>query len=124
MIRSSESSLIESSFNASESLPAFEQGDLRDANFLNKVFSQYAIQAVYHFAASSLVGESVIHPLKYYDNNVVGTLRLLEAMREHQVKKIVFSSTAAVYGEPDIVPISEQQCKQPSNTYGQTKLAV
>jgi UDP-glucose 4-epimerase len=91
---------------------------------LNRVFETYAIQAVYHFAASSLVGESVSHPLKYYDNNVVGTLRLLECMHHHQVKHIVFSSTAAVYGEPETVPITESQRKAPTNTYGQTKLAV
>lgn len=102
----------------------FEQGDLRDAAFLNRVFETYAIQAVYHFAASSLVGESVSHPLKYYDNNVVGTLRLLECMHHHQVNHIVFSSTAAVYGEPETVPITESQRKAPTNTYGQTKLAV
>lgn len=102
----------------------FEQGDLRDSAFLHNVFNKYSIDVVYHFAASSLVGESVLNPFKYYDNNVVGTLRLLDAMREHQVKKIVFSSTAAVYGEPEVVPITEEQRKLPTNTYGQTKLAV
>lgn len=78
----------------------FCQGDIRDRDFLRKVFRQHDIEAVIHFAANSLVGESMEEPLNYYDNNVYGTQVLLEVMREFGVKQIVFSSTAAVYGEP------------------------
>lgn len=102
----------------------FMQGDLRDPMFLKEVFTKYKITSVYHFAASSLVGESVSNPFKYYDNNVAGTLRLLEQMRLYKVKRIVFSSTAAVYGEPESVPVKEDQTKKPGNPYGETKLAV
>lgn len=101
-----------------------EVGDLRDSQFLERLFNQYAIEGVYHFAASSLVGESVQLPFKYYDNNLTGTLRLLETMEKHTVKRLVFSSTAAVYGEPESVPIKEDQRKAPTSPYGETKLAV
>lgn len=101
-----------------------EIGDLRDVDFLDKIFDKYPIDCVYHFAASSLVGESVKVPFKYYDNNVVGTLRLLEIMSIYGVKRLVFSSTAAVYGEPESVPITENQRKSPTSPYGETKLAV
>jgi UDP-glucose 4-epimerase len=77
-----------------------------------------------HFAANSLVGESMIQPLKYYDNNVFGTQVLLETMRDHDVKKIVFSSTAATYGEPKRVPIEESDQTSPTNAYGETKLSM
>ncbi len=110
-----------------EALPkgiVFKCGDLKDPLFLESVFQAYPIQAVYHFAASSLVGESVAVPFKYYENNVVGTLKLLEAMAKHDVKYIVFSSTAAVYGEPEAIPVTENQRKQPTSPYGETKLAV
>uniref|UniRef100_UPI000592EE14 NAD-dependent epimerase/dehydratase family protein n=1 Tax=Gorillibacterium massiliense TaxID=1280390 RepID=UPI000592EE14 len=99
-------------------------GDLRDADFLETVFQENEIDSVIHFAASSLVGESMKVPAKYYRNNVYGTLCLLEKMQEHGVNKIVFSSTAATYGEPDHVPISEDDRTQPTNTYGETKLAM
>lgn len=102
----------------------FRKGDLRDPNFLSDVFSEFPIDTVYHFAASSLVGESVAVPFKYYDNNVTGTLRLLEVMQIYGVKRIVFSSTAAVYGEPEAIPVTENQRKQPTSPYGETKLAV
>ena len=82
-------------------------GDLRDADFMETVFKENNIDAVIHFAANSLVGESMTNPAKYYHNNVYGTLCLLEKMIEHDVKKIVFSSTAATYGEPENVPIDE-----------------
>ena len=101
-----------------------EIGDLRDVDFLGNLFAKYSIDSVYHFAASSLVGESVNVPFKYYDNNVVGTLRLLEVMNLYGVKKMVFSSTAAVYGEPDFVPITEDQRKAPTSPYGETKWVV
>ncbi|MCD7035045.1 UDP-glucose 4-epimerase GalE [Metabacillus sp. GX 13764] len=99
-------------------------GDLRDEAFLNKIFTENKIEAVMHFAADSLVGESVEVPLQYYDNNVYGALQLLKAMVSHDVKKIVFSSTAAAYGEPKNVPILETDPTEPTNPYGETKLAI
>jgi len=99
-------------------------GDLRDGEFLDKVFKENDIEAVIHFAAYSLVGESTGDPLKYYNNNVVSTLKLLTKMKEYGVKKIVFSSTAATYGEPEVVPILESSRTFPTNPYGETKLAV
>lgn len=102
----------------------FCNGDIRDKEFLDKVFNENEIEAVIHFAANSLVGESMINPLKYYDNNVYGTQVLLETMSKHGVKKIVFSSTAAVYGEPENIPILEKDKTEPTNPYGQTKLAM
>ncbi|OIJ17038.1 UDP-glucose 4-epimerase GalE [Anaerobacillus alkalilacustris] len=99
-------------------------GDLRDEKFLDTVFNEFKIDAVIHFAADSLVGESVTAPLKYYDNNVYGTLCLLKVMEKHGVKKIVFSSTAATYGEPKNIPILETDPTIPTNPYGETKLAV
>lgn len=100
---------------------SFYNGDLRDEAFLRKVFQENEIEAVMHFAADSLVGESVTDPLKYYDNNVYGAVCLLKVMKEFDVKQIVFSSTAATYGEPDRVPITETD---PTNPYGETKLAI
>lgn len=102
----------------------FYQGDIRDRAFLRDVFRKHEIDAVIHFAANSLVGESMQEPLKYYDNNVYGTQVLLEVMNESGVKQIVFSSTAAVYGEPKQIPIVETDPTMPTNTYGETKLAV
>jgi len=102
----------------------FYHGDLRDDEFLDKVFKENDIEAVIHFAADSLVGESMGDPLKYYNNNVVSTLRLLSKMKECGVKKIVFSSTAATYGEPENIPILESDRTLPTNPYGETKLAV
>ena len=99
-------------------------GDLRDDSVTDKVFSENKIDAVIDFAAFSLVGESVNKPLKYYDNNVYGTLRLLSAMNKFGVNKIVFSSTAATYGEPDTDIIDENCITSPTNPYGETKLAV
>lgn len=99
-------------------------GDIRDKNNLVKVIHKHGIEAVVHFAADSLVGESNQQPLKYYHNNVYGTLTLLEALVETGVDKIVFSSTAAVYGEPARWPISEDMPTQPTNVYGRTKLFI
>lgn len=99
-------------------------GDIRDAEFLDTVFQENDIDAVIHFAANSLVGESMQKPGKYYHNNVYGTLCLLEKMNECGVKKIVFSSTAATYGEPENIPILESDRTLPTNTYGETKLAM
>lgn len=100
------------------------EGDLRDKELLAKLFSENDIEAVIHFAANSLVGESMQNPVKYYDNNVYGTLCLLEAMEAANVRKIVFSSTAATYGEPKKVPIEETDPTQPTNVYGETKLTM
>ena len=86
--------------------------------------SNEQIDAVIHFAAYSLVGESVVNPLKYYDNNLCGTKILLDSMVEHHIDKIVFSSTAATYGEPENIPILETDRTQPTNPYGETKLAM
>lgn len=100
------------------------EGDLRDRSFLNKVFSENEIEAVIDFAADSLVGESVAEPLKYFNNNVAGTINLLETMKDYDCKYIVFSSTAATYGEPDRVPIEETDKTEPTNPYGESKLMV
>lgn len=102
----------------------FYKGDLRDDEFLDRVFLENDIEAVVHFAADSLVGESVTDPLKYYNNNVVSTLRLLTKMKDRGVGKIVFSSTAATYGEPENIPILEEDRTLPTNPYGETKLSV
>lgn len=102
----------------------FYKGDIRDKEFLDKVFKQEKIDAVIHFAANSLVGESMTNPLKYYDNNLYGTMILLESMLENGIDKIVFSSTAATYGEPENLPILETDKTEPTNTYGETKLSM
>ncbi len=102
----------------------FCPGDLRDDAFLDRVFKENSIEEVVHFAADSLVGESVAEPLKYYNNNMVSTLRLLGKMKEYGVKRLVFSSTAATYGEPENIPILETDRVFPTNPYGETKLAV
>ncbi|HYF84769.1 MAG TPA: UDP-glucose 4-epimerase GalE [Clostridia bacterium] len=102
----------------------FYKGDIRHREFLDKVFKENKIDAVIHFAANSLVGVSMKEPLAYYDNNVHGTQVLLEAMSKHQVDKIVFSSSAATYGEPESIPILETDRTLPTNPYGETKLAM
>lgn len=102
----------------------FYKGDIRERDFLHEVFSNESIESVIHFAASSLVGESMDKPLQYFDNNVYGTQILLEEMVEHGVKEIVFSSTAATYGEPEAVPITEAMPTNPESTYGETKLTM
>ncbi|MGA6926276.1 MAG: UDP-glucose 4-epimerase GalE [Desulfosarcina sp.] len=102
----------------------FVQGSLGEADLLEELFGRHAFEAVMHFAAFSQVGESVDQPLKYYRNNVAETIALLEAMRMHDVKRFVFSSTAAVYGEPKAIPITEEHPCRPTNPYGHTKLAV
>ncbi len=102
----------------------FYQGDIHDKAFLDDLFTKEKIDAVIHFAAFSLVGESVTNPLKYYDNNLCGTKVLLDSMVEHHIDKIVFSSTAATYGEPENIPILETDRTLPTNPYGETKLAM
>lgn len=100
----------------------FYKASILDEVSLKKIFSENHIEAVMHFCAYIEVGESVSNPIKYYTNNVIGALTLLKAMVESDVKNIVFSSTAAVYGEPEKVPITEDMKKEPKNPYGQTKL--
>ena len=102
----------------------FYKGDIRDREFLDSVFEKEKIDSVIHFAASSLVGESMEKPLKYYDNNLCGTKILLDSMVAHGIDKIVFSSTAATYGEPERIPILETDRTEPTNTYGETKLSM
>ena len=102
----------------------FYQGDIRDRAFVDSVFDSEKIDGVIHFAANSLVGESMTNPLKYYDNNLCGTKVLLESMVAHGIDKIVFSSTAATYGEPERVPILETDKTEPTNCYGETKLSM
>ena len=102
----------------------FQQGDLTNFDDINSVFKNFNIEKVVHFAAFSQVGESVVNPQKYYINNVCGTINLLRAMLENDVKKIVFSSTAATYGEPVYIPIDEKHPQNPINPYGQSKLMI
>ena len=102
----------------------FYEGDVRDRALLDDIFRRHKIDVVLHFAALSLVGISMTEPAEYYNNNVYGALVLLEAMRDHGVKKIVFSSTAAVYGEPEETPILEDATTNPTNPYGETKLSM
>ena len=110
-----------------ESVPEgvpFVEGDIHDTTLAERAMREYCIDGVIHFAASSLVGESMTEPAKYYYNNVEGSLHLFDAMRKAGVNKVVFSSTAAVYGEPDEVPIKENSRLQPTNVYGRSKLMI
>ena len=99
----------------------FVQADLLDPKALSEALERYPINVVMHFAALTSVGDSVTDPQKYYYNNVVGTLNLLRAMLEHDVEEIIFSSSAAVYGDPEVIPIPEAHPKRPKNPYGRTK---
>jgi UDP-glucose-4-epimerase GalE len=99
-------------------------GDLHDRPLLTRTLAERKIDAVMQFAAFAFVGESVIDPAKYYHNNIVGSLSLLEAMRAADVRKIVFSSTTATYGVPDKIPITEAESQKPINPYGYTKLVI
>ncbi|MCD8378579.1 MAG: UDP-glucose 4-epimerase GalE [Candidatus Gastranaerophilales bacterium] len=102
----------------------FIKGNLQNFTEINKVFKDYKIDGVIHFAAFSQVGESVKNPQKYYFNNVYGSLNLFRAMLENNIRKIVFSSTAATYGEPVYIPIDEKHPQNPINPYGSTKLMI
>ena len=105
--------------------PEVVEGDIRDESLLQQIFSDYKIEGVLHFAGLKAVGESVENPLEYFDSNVGGTLVLLSAMKSAGVKRLVFSSSATVYGEPESVPISESHgTGNPSNPYGRTKLHI
>jgi UDP-glucose 4-epimerase len=109
---------------AIHSQATFYKGDIREKEFLISVIQKEKIDGVLHFAANSLVGESMEKPLKYFDNNVYGTQVLLEVMNEFGVKNIVFSSTAATYGDQKIMPITEDTLTSPTNAYGETKLTM
>ncbi len=102
----------------------FVEGDLNDAPLLNNIFKSYDIDSVIHFAGYKAVGESVAKPLMYYQNNILSTLTLLEVMQQHNCHKLVFSSSATVYGDPETVPITEQSPLSATNPYGQTKLMI
>lgn len=102
----------------------FYEGDIRDHAFLKNVFDQEDIDTVVHFAAFSIVPESMEKPLKYFDNNTAGMVALLEEMRDHDVKRIIFSSTAATYGVPEKSPIEETDRQDPINPYGESKLMM
>ncbi len=101
-----------------------EVADTRDLEAMRRIMAQYQPESVMHFAAFLAVGESVEKPLDYYDNNVVGVIHLLQAMTEHSVKHFIFSSTCAIFGQPDAVPVTEYLTTHPESPYGQTKLAV
>ena len=102
----------------------FYEGDTRDIQFLKQVFAQESIQAIIHMDAFSIVPESVGDPLKYFDNNVIGMIKLLEIMQQYDVKYLIFSSTAATFGQPQQSPITEQTPQQPINPYGVSKLMM
>lgn len=99
-------------------------GDIRDEDKVSWAIKEYGVDSVIHFAAHSLVGESMIEPSIYYENNVCGTMKLLNTLIKRNILKIVFSSTAAVYGEPQEIPLSETSPKNPTNVYGRTKLII
>jgi len=100
------------------------EGDLADKNLLSQIFDRYGFDAVMHFAGSIRVGESMVDPAKYFANNVASVITLLNVMLEHNVKRMIFSSSAAVYGDPETTPISESAPLQPNNPYGESKLMV
>ena len=102
----------------------FIKGDLADQKLVRTILREHAIEAVFHFASSIQVGESTIDPAQYYRNNVINTINLLDAMRSAQVNRLIFSSTAAVYGEPHTIPIPETHRRSPINPYGRTKAMV
>ena len=104
--------------------PLFVEGDIRDSSLMNNLFRKYTVKAVFHFAGLKAVGESVQKPLEYYDNNIRGTLDLLDAMRRASVKTLIFSSSATVYGDPERVPIPESAPRSATNPYGRSKLVI
>jgi UDP-glucose 4-epimerase len=115
---------LQSGHEKSIQVEKFYKIDIRDKDSLDRVFKSHDIEAVIHFASNSLVGESMEKPYEYYHNNVYGMLCLLNVMEENKVNKIVFSSTAATYGEPKQIPILEEDETSPTNTYGETKLSM
>ncbi|WP_213422580.1 UDP-glucose 4-epimerase GalE [Bhargavaea massiliensis] len=115
---------LQSGHKKSIDVEYFYEVDLRDKEALDSVFKSHNIEAVIHFAANSLVSESMVKPDEYYNNNVYGMMCLLDIMKNNNVEKIVFSSTAATYGEPKSIPIIEEDETKPTNTYGETKLTM
>ena len=110
-----------------ESIPkqvSFYQGDMRDSTFMDSVFSRESIDVCVHFSALSLVGDSMKNPIHYFDNNVIGAIKLIEVMNKYNVKQLVFSSTAAVYGAQTKMPITEEAITKPTNPYGESKLMI
>ncbi|MBD1573577.1 UDP-glucose 4-epimerase GalE [Vibrio sp. S17_S38] len=120
----SKSSVLDRIEEVSGQRPIFIEGDVRDKSALDKVFSQYDIESVIHFAGLKAVGESVSMPLEYYDNNVNGSYVLVSAMRDAGVKSLIFSSSATVYGDPASTPILENFPTSATNPYGRSKLIV
>ncbi len=116
--------VIESIEKITGKKPLLVAGDIRDESLLDCLFAEHPIKAVMHFSGLKSVNESVSEPLRYYDNNVSGTLTLLRVMGKHGVKTIVFSSSATVYGEPEQLPITETARLQPTNPYGRSKLMI
>ena len=123
-LSNSSKTAIERVESISEKTVTFYEGDIRDCHLLDSIFSQHDINSVIHFAGLKAVGESVAKPLKYYDNNVSGTVTLCEAMVRANVKSLVFSSSATVYGDPASLPIDESFPRSATNPYGQSKLMV
>jgi len=115
---------LQSGHEAAIDVNYFYRVDIRDKEGLAKVFTNHNIEAVIHFAANSLVAESMMKPYEYYYNNVYGLLCLLDVMKDNSVNRIIFSSSAAIYGEPKSIPIRESDEKNPTNPYGETKLAM
>lgn len=103
---------------------SFVEGDIRDAEFLSSIMKRYRIDAVIHFAGLKIISESLLDPLKYYENNILGTINLLKAMKENSIKKLIFSSSASVYGNPKYLPIDEGHPTNALNPYGNTKLEI
>jgi len=120
----SEASVLDRIAAITGTRPGFVEGDIRDAAMLERLFAAHRIDAVLHFAGLKAVGESTRIPLAYYDNNVNGSVQLLEAMRRAQVRTFVFSSSATVYGDPRALPITEDHPRSATNPYGHTKLVI
>lgn len=123
-LHNSQPAVIDAVARITGTRPEFVQGDVRDRAVLDRVFSQYSVSAVLHFAGLKAVGESTAMPLTYYDNNVHGSVTLLQAMQDAGVRTMVFSSSATVYGDPQALPITESHPRQATNPYGHTKLVV
>jgi UDP-glucose 4-epimerase len=102
----------------------FVEGDISDENLMDTVFNKYDIECVMHFAANAYVGESIENPNKYYYNNVIKSIKLLGLMLRNNINNIIFSSTCATYGEPKVIPITEEETQNPINPYGMTKMII
>ncbi|MGB0833761.1 MAG: UDP-glucose 4-epimerase GalE [Psychrobium sp.] len=123
-LSNSSKAAIEQVESISEKTITFYEGDIRDSYLLDSIFSEHSINSVIHFAGLKAVGESVAKPLKYYENNVAGTITLCDAMAKANVKNLVFSSSATIYGDPASLPIDESFPRSATNPYGQSKLMV